>query len=74
MMALTLTCCGGLTEGQMKWELWCLVLVENERNSSCDWSRDSLTEMVLLVQSMEGLTSFSQGSPRITFSFPRFIT
>ena len=61
-------------EGQVKWDSWCLVSVENERNNSCDWSRDSLMEMVLLVQSMEGLTSFSQGSPRITFSFPRFIT
>ena len=58
----------------MKWDLWRLVSVENERKSSCDWSRDSLTEMVLLVQSMEGLTSFSQGSPRITFSLPRFMT
>ena len=58
----------------MKWDSWHLVSAENERKSSWDWSRDSLTEIVLLAQLMEGLTSFSQGSPRITFSFPRFIT
>ena len=60
MMAFTLT--------------WCLLSAENERNSSWDWSRDSLTEMVLFIQSIEGLTSFSQGSPRIMFSLPRFMT
>ena len=57
----------------MKCDSWHLVSSENERNSSWDWSMDSLTEMVLLTQLMEGLTSFSQGSPRITFSFPRFM-
>ena len=58
----------------MKCDSWRLMSAEKEQNSSCDWSRDSLTEMVLLTQSMEGLTSFSQGSPRMTFSFPRFMT
>ena len=58
----------------MKWDSWRLVSAENERKSSWDWSRVSLIEMVLSTQSMEGLTSFSQGSPRMTFSFPRFMT
>ena len=31
-------------------------------------------ERVFSTQLIEGLTSFSQGSPRITFSFPRFRT
>ena len=58
----------------MKYDSWHLVSAEKEQNSSWDWSRDSLTAMVFLAQSIEGLTSFSQGSPRITFSFPRFMT
>ena len=33
-------------EGRMKWDSWCLVSAENERNSSWDWLMDSLTEMV----------------------------
>ena len=49
-------------------------VAEKEQKSSWDWSRDSLMERVFLVQSIVGLSSFSQGSPRITFSFPRFIT
>ena len=58
----------------MKCDSWRLVSAEKEQNSSWDWSRDSLMAMVFLVQSIEGLMSFSQGSPRITFSFPRFMT
>ena len=58
----------------MKWDSWRSVSAENERKSSWDWSRDSLIEIVLLTQSMEGLTSFSQGSPRMMFPFPRFMT
>ena len=45
-----------------------------ERYSSFDWSRDSSMDKVCLFQSMVGLTSISQGSPRITFSFPREMT
>ena len=74
MIAFTFTCHGGLTEGRTKCDLWRLVSAEKEQNSSWDWSRDSLMAMVFLAQSMEGLTSFSQGSPRIMFSFPRFMT
>ena len=58
----------------MKCDSWRLVSAEKEQNSSCDWSRDSLTAMVFSAQLIEGLMSFSQGSPRITFSFPRFMT
>ena len=71
--ALTFTCCGGLTEGRTKWDSCRLVSTEKEQKSSWDWLRDSLMERVFLTQSIVGLSSFSQGSPRITFSFPRFI-
>jgi hypothetical protein len=42
-----------------------------ERKRSLDWSRDSGTDRVHLAQSMVGLTSLSQGSPRMMFSLPR---
>jgi hypothetical protein len=42
-----------------------------ERKSSLDWSRDLGIDRVRLAQSMVGLTSLSQGSPRMTFSLPR---
>ena len=58
----------------MKWDSCRLVLFEKEQNSSWDWSRDSLIAMVFSVQLIEGLTSFSQGNPKIMFSFPRFMT
>ena len=58
----------------MKWDSCRLVSGEKEWKSSCDWSSNSLMESVFRVQSITGLTSFSQGSPRITFSFPRFMT
>ena len=74
MIALTLVCHGGLTEGQVKQDSCCLVSMEKEQKSSWDWLRDSLMERVLLTQLIIGLTSFSQGSPRITFSFPRLRT
>ena len=51
-----------------------LVSTEKEQKRSWDWPRDSLMERVLLTQLIVGLTSFSQGSPRITFSFPRLRT
>ena len=74
MMALMLVCCGGLTKGRVKRDLCHLVSTEKEQNSSWDWLRDSLMERVFSVQLIEGLTSFSQGSPRIMFSFPRLRT
>ena len=58
-------------EGWTKQDLRCLVLTEKEQKSSWDWSRDSLMERVLSTQLIVGLASFSQGSPRIIFSFPR---
>ena len=72
MMALTLVCRGGLTDGQVKRDS--LVSTEKEQKSSWDWSRDSLMKRVLSTQLIVGLTSFSQGSPRITFSLPRLRT
>ena len=39
-----------------------------------DWSSNSLMDRVLWVQSMVGFISFSHGSPRMTFSFPRVMT
>jgi hypothetical protein len=42
-----------------------------ERKRSLDWSRDSGMDRVRLIQSMVGLTSLSQGSPRMTFLFPK---
>ena len=60
--------------GRTKWDSCHLVLAEKEQKSSCDWSSDSLMESIFWVQSITGLTSFSQGSPRIMFLFPRFIT
>ena len=57
----------------MKWDSCRLVSAEKERKSSCDWSSNSLMESVFLVQLITGFTSFSQGSPRIMFSFPRFM-
>ena len=61
-------------EGHMKQDSCCLVSMEKEQKSSWDWSRDSLMERVLSTQLIVGLTSFSQGSYRITFSFPRLRT
>ena len=43
--------------------------MEKEQKSSWDWSRDSLIERVLSTQLIMGLTSFSQGSPRIMVLF-----
>ena len=60
-------------DGQVKRDSCRLVSTEKEQKSSWDWSRDSLMERVFSAQSIVGLSSFSQGSPRITFSFPRFI-
>ena len=73
MMALTLVCRGGLTDGRVKRDSCRLVSTEKEQKSSWDWLRDSLMERVLSVQLIMGFSSFNQGSPRITFSFPRFI-
>ena len=58
----------------MKRDSCYLVSTEKEQKSSWDWLRDSLMERVLSTQLIVGLTSFSQGSPRITFSFPRLRT
>ena len=61
-------------EGWVKRDSCRLVSTENKQKSSWDWSRDSLMERVLSTQLIMGLTSFSQGSPRIMFSFPRLRT
>ena len=63
-----------MTDGQVKWDSCRLVSMDKEQKSSWDWSRDSLIERVLSTHLIVGLTSFSQGSPRITFSFPRLRT
>jgi hypothetical protein len=42
-----------------------------KRKRSLDWLRDSGTDRVRLAQSIVGLISLSQGSPRMMFSLPR---
>ena len=59
--------------GRVKRDSCHLVSTEKEQKSSWDWSRDSLMERVLSIQLIVGLSSFNQGSPRIMFSFPRFM-
>ena len=51
----------------MKWDSCRLVSTEKEQKSSWDWLRDSSMERVFLAQSIVGLSSFSHGSPRITY-------